>query len=139
MLLCVFFFKQKTAYEMRISDWSSDVCFSDLKPEAPPKPVPTEAQQQAQARAVAKNSGLLAMTDQLAELRDQSLHGLDTNRSLSSDRIAAQAGTGAPGGSRDGFTASAASEIGRAACRERVCQDVSIPVGGVSLKKHNKH
>src|SRR3546814_2017767 len=27
-----FFFKQKTAYEMRISDWSSDVCSSDLKP-----------------------------------------------------------------------------------------------------------
>src|SRR3546814_18910947 len=32
MLLCVvFFFKQKTAYEMRISDWSSDVCSSDLR------------------------------------------------------------------------------------------------------------
>src|SRR3546814_7276387 len=41
VLLCVsvmfgyffafFFFKQKTAYEMRISDWSSDVCSSDLK------------------------------------------------------------------------------------------------------------
>src|SRR3546814_6496073 len=32
-LVCwtVFFFKQKTAYEMRISDWSSDVCSSDLK------------------------------------------------------------------------------------------------------------
>src|SRR3546814_4188309 len=35
MLLCdvyffFFFFKQKTAYEMRISDWSSDVCSSDL-------------------------------------------------------------------------------------------------------------
>src|SRR3546814_14302105 len=32
-LLCVyvFFFKQKTAYEMRISDWSSDVCSSDLR------------------------------------------------------------------------------------------------------------
>src|SRR3546814_1133039 len=27
-----FFFKQKTAYEMRISDWSSDVCSSDLRP-----------------------------------------------------------------------------------------------------------
>src|SRR3546814_19991935 len=27
-----FFFKQKTAYEMRISDWSSDVCSSDLGP-----------------------------------------------------------------------------------------------------------
>src|SRR3546814_16902226 len=32
MFFCVFvfFFKQKTAYEMRISDWSSDVCSSDL-------------------------------------------------------------------------------------------------------------
>src|SRR3546814_6766729 len=29
-MLCLFFFKQKTAYEMRISDWSSDVCSSDL-------------------------------------------------------------------------------------------------------------
>src|SRR3546814_2954347 len=27
---CLLFFKQKTAYEMRISDWSSDVCSSDL-------------------------------------------------------------------------------------------------------------
>src|SRR3546814_7346060 len=31
LLVFVFFFKQKTAYEMRISDWSSDVCSSDLK------------------------------------------------------------------------------------------------------------
>src|SRR3546814_9409799 len=30
--LVFFFFKQKTAYEMRISDWSSDVCSSDLVP-----------------------------------------------------------------------------------------------------------
>src|SRR3546814_8140284 len=30
MCLFFFFFKQKTAYEMRISDWSSDVCSSDL-------------------------------------------------------------------------------------------------------------
>src|SRR3546814_5350689 len=29
-MVFVFFFKQKTAYEMRISDWSSDVCSSDL-------------------------------------------------------------------------------------------------------------
>src|SRR3546814_9330451 len=29
--LCFFFFKQKTAYELRISDWSSDVCSSDLR------------------------------------------------------------------------------------------------------------
>src|SRR3546814_10438607 len=31
-MLVFFFFKQKTAYEMRISDWSSDVCSSDLDP-----------------------------------------------------------------------------------------------------------
>src|SRR3546814_10764910 len=31
IIVCIFFFfKQKTAYEMRISDWSSDVCSSDL-------------------------------------------------------------------------------------------------------------
>src|SRR3546814_11122066 len=30
--LCFLFFKQKPAYEMRISDWSSDVCSSDLRP-----------------------------------------------------------------------------------------------------------
>src|SRR3546814_1928388 len=36
--MCVFFFKQKTAYEMRISDWSSDVCSSDLGEYVPPTP-----------------------------------------------------------------------------------------------------
>src|SRR3546814_4641247 len=30
VIFFIFFFKQKTAYEMRISDWSSDVCSSDL-------------------------------------------------------------------------------------------------------------
>src|SRR3546814_7389257 len=34
MYVWFFFFKQKTAYEMRISDWSSDVCSSDLIPYA---------------------------------------------------------------------------------------------------------
>src|SRR3546814_5932398 len=33
--LVFFFFKQKTAYEMRISDWSSDVCSSDLDRDNP--------------------------------------------------------------------------------------------------------
>src|SRR3546814_5050618 len=31
----IFVFKQKTAYDMRISDWSSDVCSSDLRPVTP--------------------------------------------------------------------------------------------------------
>src|SRR3546814_5136535 len=35
-----FFFKQKTAYEMRISDWSSDVCSSDLASAAPSRNPP---------------------------------------------------------------------------------------------------
>src|SRR3546814_10239399 len=38
LMICIgvfFFFKQKTAYEMRISDWSSDVCSSDLSPGDP--------------------------------------------------------------------------------------------------------
>src|SRR3546814_3070172 len=46
-ILDFFFFKQKTAYEMRISDWSSDVCSSDLGTDAaldpadpPPGPHP---------------------------------------------------------------------------------------------------
>src|SRR3546814_1114554 len=40
LFCCFFFFKQKTAYEMRISDWSSDVCSSDLAriKATPPEP-----------------------------------------------------------------------------------------------------
>src|SRR3546814_10125905 len=41
----IFFFKQKTAYEMRISDWSSDVCSSDL-----PRRDPLDALQGGRAR-----------------------------------------------------------------------------------------
>src|SRR3546814_3519639 len=36
VIVLFFFFKQKTAYEMRISDWSSDVCSSDLRPAQDP-------------------------------------------------------------------------------------------------------
>src|SRR3546814_10609486 len=36
----LFFFKQKTAYEMRISDWSSDVCSSDLRRRCPQSQLP---------------------------------------------------------------------------------------------------
>src|SRR3546814_17783698 len=44
-----FFFKQKTAYEMRISDWSSDVCSSDLH--APAEHPPASAEPGAPPRA----------------------------------------------------------------------------------------
>src|SRR3546814_6815485 len=39
-IVSFFFFKQKTAYEMRISDWSSDVCSSDLAGPPPVHPHP---------------------------------------------------------------------------------------------------
>src|SRR3546814_8477108 len=38
--ILIFFFKQKTAYELRISDWSSDVCSSDLVADAGPHDTP---------------------------------------------------------------------------------------------------
>src|SRR3546814_16283183 len=38
-----FFFKQKTAYELRISDWSSDVCSSDLSRARSPAPPPKQS------------------------------------------------------------------------------------------------
>src|SRR3546814_16792687 len=40
-MLAIFFFKQKTAYDMRISDWSSDVCSSDLDLPVATAPAPT--------------------------------------------------------------------------------------------------
>src|SRR3546814_9876133 len=53
-----FFFKQKTAYEMRISDWSSDVCSSDLLPSrswrgacrVSPSPSSTEGERESSRR-----------------------------------------------------------------------------------------
>src|SRR3546814_1531409 len=92
----VFVFKQKTAYEVRISDWSSDVCSSDLH----------------DLMISADNKGW-------ASLRFEKLMGT---------QYAADTG-GAPDG-RDNFVAAFAqtdegdSEIGRASCRERVCQHV---------------
>src|SRR3546814_5784189 len=54
LLYYFFFFKQKTAYEMRISDWSSDVCSSDLSPPSTvSRPVGPEAGQTIGAGAAA--------------------------------------------------------------------------------------
>src|SRR3546814_6597270 len=58
------FFKQKTAYEMRISDWSSDVCSSDLAARATPKASPTRVRRFAvRASDVMQSPGLLAHHD----------------------------------------------------------------------------
>src|SRR3546814_2442104 len=94
MDLLIFFFKQKTAYEMRISDWSSDVCSSDLR----------EVHGTGAGMDVAAAQFLLGHVDAGARhhrrtgdehLRD----ALDHHREM-------------------------AAEIGSASCRERVCQYV---------------
>src|SRR3546814_4748193 len=54
LIVCIacilfFFFKQKTAYEMRISDWSSDVCSSDLDQDFGDRPVARDGDEHAAA------------------------------------------------------------------------------------------
>src|SRR3546814_5194160 len=62
-----FFFKQKTAYEMRISDWSSDVCSSDLAlPRDPPRP----PQRRAAHRPPGRPRELLPRCPELGRRRD---------------------------------------------------------------------
>src|SRR3546814_10703914 len=80
-----FFFKQKTAYEMRIGDWSSDVCSSD------------------QRLALPRDG----------DIPRQEGHAL--GHAIAAPQIA-------PVGHREAQIAD--REIGRASCRERVCQYV---------------
>src|SRR3546814_4199634 len=93
VVICFFFFfKQKTAYEMRISDWSSDVCSSDLK-------------------------GFLLnhiISELLPPREDGYLYA-------NADPVTGQA---AWYDLRVRIEKVAAGEIGRASCRERVCQYV---------------
>src|SRR3546814_5338704 len=63
MLVWLFFFKQKTAYEMRISDWSSDVCSSDLLETA------TADQRKARAALEKAAAGLSLEQNQTAVLK----------------------------------------------------------------------
>src|SRR3546814_7097211 len=79
------FFKQKTAYEMRISDWSSDVCSSDLRRGT--------ASFWRGARPEAGSAAAVLLGQ--AEQAERRVAGTD-----------------------------AESQIGRASCRERVCQYV---------------
>src|SRR3546814_7260742 len=66
--MCIFFFfKQKTAYEMRISDWSSDVCSSDLP--APAKSVAGALNGKPGGADIARHSRTSVRTDQFGELR----------------------------------------------------------------------
>src|SRR3546814_5965754 len=92
-----FFFKQKTAYEMRISDWSSDVCSSDLAngtiDRDPATGEPVGGLQEA-AMDLVKH---MIPPPSATEVQNSILYVADHFNSL---------------------------EIGRASCRERVCQYV---------------
>src|SRR3546814_5615861 len=97
MFACFFFFKQKTAYEMRISDWSSDVCSSDLAEREIAEPrlaFSRRVKPGAQHQETAANIVVIA----------RHFH------------TAIESGPG--------FAVIAAGAIGRASCRERVCQYV---------------
>src|SRR3546814_20070427 len=68
-MIFFFFFKQKTAYEMRISDWSSDVCSSDLEvvQQQGAGPDPQAVFRQREQRQVFDAPGVDAERQQFAE------------------------------------------------------------------------
>src|SRR3546814_5855021 len=83
-----FFFKQKTAYEMRISDWSSDVCSSDLQD------------------AEGRHQSTIAVAQDI------------TSRKVAEQQLQTQSTL------LQTVVDSVQDQIGRASCRERVCQYV---------------
>src|SRR3546814_7587219 len=95
--MCVFFFKQKTAYEMRISDWSSACALPIFVKRAEPQP----GQAAADTAALAK-----ARADLTAKAADH-----DAAKAELAQRHMIARGLGI-------------LQIGRASCRERVCQYV---------------
>src|SRR3546814_4204848 len=98
------FFKQKTAYEMRISDWSSDVCSSDLRLRARDVAILKGIEQhEHQPLVVAEVTAAAAAHVDLARRADRDQRHDIVRRPVSFGH---------------------AKEIGRASCRERVCQYV---------------
>src|SRR3546814_9372619 len=95
-----FFFKQKTAYEMRISDWSSDVCSSDLGPRKPAVDGPCFSALGGYRIDVAQK----VECNRLTVRTDVETHPCAARRI---DRNAARL-----------------TQIGRESCRERVCRYV---------------
>src|SRR3546814_3997959 len=95
-VLFFFFFKQKTAYEMRISDWSSDMCSSDLLLDVETR--------------LLKVGGASLEAEQIVR-RDGDTLALIRIRLACIDRHGRPARLPPP-------------KIGRASCRERVCQYV---------------
>src|SRR3546814_5302129 len=106
----MFFFKQKTAYEMRISDWSSDVCSSDLSPSVSPPGchLPMASPQ----------GGIQAATGPPRSTQSR-FRFLQLPAPASPAMLHRTRREGL-----EGKFCSTDVEIGRASCRERVCQYV---------------
>src|SRR3546814_7379206 len=102
MFVVVFFFKQKTAYEMRISDWSSDVCSSDLN----------------QCASRSTDAALWW------SFPWRSMSGFVRRRSAQTKPQQVSGATRMHGLSERDICSKFITQIGRASCRERVCQYV---------------
>src|SRR3546814_5446891 len=100
--LCLFVFKQKTADEMRISDWSSDVCSSDLLYPADSSPAGQELRLRQE---------YFFSSASLQDIVRRHIQYFGSIQTLP-DKAAIQLNDTHP------------AEIGRASCRERVCQYV---------------
>src|SRR3546814_9394929 len=100
VLVFFLFFKQKTAYEMRISDWSSDVCSSDL---------PFRELQ----ASIALEDFLDRKFEHIGDAEGERQRGIVATGLDRVDALAA-----------DAETFGQILQIGRASCRERVCQYV---------------
>src|SRR3546814_17770627 len=108
---------------MRISDWSSDVCSSDLGG-ARGEPVDGGGDRSARGGA-GRGSGARRRRRRIVPPQEDAEEGAEEG---------AAAGRAAEAGGRG---RSRSEQIGRASCRERVCQYVSISVVDLSLKKKN--
>src|SRR3546814_2378767 len=110
MSVCLFFFffKQKTAYEMRISDWSSDVCSSDLGEDD------VQAFDAVDLPLAIGREAVVA-----TEFSTQIVSSPSGHEQRASEWAEARMRYDAGPGIR-----SEADEIGRESCRERVCQYV---------------
>src|SRR3546814_14661942 len=138
-----FFFKQKTAYEMRISDWSSDVCSSDFYNQARMSAENIPQLAVVMGSCTAGGAYVPAMSDESVIVKEQGtifLGGPPLVKAATGEVVDAEALGGADvhtsvSDVADHFAQDDRHEIGRASGRERGCQTVSIAVVAVSLKR----
>src|SRR3546814_2354043 len=110
-MVLFFFFKQKTAYEMRISDWSSDVCSSDLNWTG--------------LRGLEQEDAAMALScGPIVDRSEENLVAADIAVVRVRRRLLAAVKMVKDGEPALGAFLSDLTEIGRASCRERVCQYV---------------